>query len=209
MGDAAACAAEGEGGADDEGPGTDGRGDGAGLVEGVGGAGAREVEADGEHGFLELLAILGAVDAGGVGADELHTEATQGAAAVEIHGEVEGRLAAEGGEERIGAFALEDGLEALRGEGLDVGAVGGGRVGHDGGRIGIHEDDLVAFGTEGFASLCTGVVELASLADDDGAGADEKNLVEVGAFRHGGAPGVGGRRRGVPRRAGAGRGGGT
>ena len=33
VGDAAAGAAEGEGGADDEGPGADGGGDGAGLVE--------------------------------------------------------------------------------------------------------------------------------------------------------------------------------
>ena len=209
LGDAAAGAAEGEGRADDERPGADGLGGGAGLGKGVGGAGAREIQADGKHGFLELLAILGALDAGGVGADHLHAEPPEGAAAVERHRQVEGRLAAEGGQEGVGALALEDGLEALGREGLNVGAVGGGRVGHDGGRVGVHEDDLVALGAEGLAGLRAGVVELAPLADDDGPRADEEDLAQVGAFRHGWPPDGRGRRPGGPRRAGAARAGGT
>jgi hypothetical protein len=69
-------------------------------------------------------------------------------------------------------------------DGFDVSAVGELRVGHDGGRVGVDEDDAVAFFLEGFAGLRAGVIELARLADDDRAGADDEDAVDVGAFRH-------------------------
>ena len=52
-------------------------------------------------------------------------------------------------------------------ERLDVGLVGHDRVGHDGGRVGVHEHDLVAELAQRLAGLRAGVVELAGLADDD------------------------------------------
>ena len=45
----------------------------------------------------------------------------------------------------------------------------------------------IAFLAQRFAGLRAGVIELAGLADDDRAGADEQNLLDVGAFRHGAA----------------------
>ena len=66
-------------------------------------------------------------------------------------------------------LAHDDFLHAFRRDGLDVGAVGELRVGHDGGRVGVDEDDAVAFFLEGFAGLRAGVIELARLADDEDA----------------------------------------
>ena len=37
---------------------------------------------------------------------------------------------------------------------------------------------------QGLAGLGAGVVELAGLADDDGAGADDEDLLDVGALGH-------------------------
>ena len=42
----------------------------------------------------------------------------------------------------------------------------------------------VAFLAQGLAGLGAGIIELAGLADDDGAGADEQDLLEIGAFGH-------------------------
>ncbi len=106
--DAAAGAAHGEGGADDEREGADPGGHLAGLVEGVGGAGEGHVEADLLHRLLEELAVLALLDRVGVGADHLHAVAGERARFVERHGGVERGLAAEGGQEGVGLFALDD-----------------------------------------------------------------------------------------------------
>ena len=110
------------------------------------------------------------------------------------HGGVQGGLAAERGQQDQFAlraeafhfrdFAHDDFFDAFGRDGLDVGAVGEFRVGHDGGRVGIDEDDAVAFFLEGLAGLGAGIIKFAGLADDDGPGADDEDGMNVGAFRH-------------------------
>ena len=73
----------------------------------------------------------------------------------------------------------------FRRERLDVGAIGDLRVGHDRRRIAVDEDDLEPFGAQRLARLRARVVELAGLADDDRAGADDEHALDVGAFGHG------------------------
>jgi hypothetical protein len=109
----------------------------------------------------------------------------QDAAAVEFHREVEGRLAAERGEHGVGLLDLDHLLEHLPGERLDVGAVGRARIGHDRGRVRIHQHDAVAVLAKRLAGLGARIVELAGLSDDDRAGADQQNCVEVVAAGHG------------------------
>ena len=104
---------------------------------------------------------------------------------VERHGGVERGLAAERGQEGVGLFAVDDFLDDLGRDRLDVGAVGELRIGHDRGRVGVDQDDAVALLAQGLAGLDAGVIEFAGLADDDGAGADEEDGFEVGAFGHG------------------------
>ena len=89
---------------------------------------------------------------------------------------------------------LRDALEVER---LDVRAVGPARVGHDRGRVGVDEDRLVALLAQHAQGLHAGVVELAGLADDDRAGADDGDLA---AGRRGAASGGPPRRRGGARR---------
>src|SRR5262249_38747518 len=91
----------------------------------------------------------------------------------------------EGGQQGLGAFFFDDLGDDRPGDRLDVGAVGRLRVGHDRGRVGVDQHDLVALFAQGLARLGAGIVELASLADDDGAGADQEDFLEVGTFRHG------------------------
>ena len=100
----------------------------------------------------------------------------------QVHRRVEAGLPAERGQQGVGPFLRDDLLDDLPGDRLDVGAVGRLRVGHDGGRVGVDQDDRVAFLAEGLARLGAGVVELAGLADDDRAGADEQDLLRSVRF---------------------------
>ena len=55
--------------------------------------------------------------------------------------------------------------------------VGHGLICHDGGGVGVDEDDLNPLLLEGAAGLGAGVVKLGRLTDDDGAGADDQYLL--------------------------------
>ena len=125
--------------------------------------------------LLEPLAVLAALDRLDVRADELDAVPLEGAGLVQRDGGVEGGLPAEGGQQGVRSLGGDDLLDEPGGDRLDVGGVGELGVGHDGGRVGVHEDDAVALVAQDAAGLGAGVVELGGLADDDRAGADDEN----------------------------------
>ena len=67
---------------------------------------------------------------------------------------------------------------------LDVGRIGHVRIGHDGGRIRIDQNDAITLFAQRLAGLCPGIIEFAGLADDDRAGADDQDAFDVSTFRH-------------------------
>ena len=144
----------------------------------------RRLQADLAHRVLEQQAVFGLLDGVDLGADQLHAVLLEHAGFGQFHREIQAGLAADGGEQRVGPLAADDLFEVGQRERFDVGLVGEIRVGHDGGRIGIDQDDFEAVGAQGLGGLGAGVIELAGLADDDGAGADDQDAVEVVASRH-------------------------
>ena len=104
----------------------------------------------------------------------------------QVHREVEARLPAERRQQRIGPFLLDHLGHDLPGDRLDVGAIRRRRIGHDRGRIRVHEHDLVTLFTQGFTRLRARVVELTRLANDNRPGTNDENLLEVVAAGHGG-----------------------
>ena len=104
----------------------------------------------------------------------------------QVQGAVEGGLAAHGGQQGVGFFHFDNARHGLPLDRLDVGGVRHGRVGHDGGGIGVHQNDAIALLAQGLAGLGARVVELAGLADDDRPGAEDQDAVYVSALRHGG-----------------------
>ena len=183
VGDGAAGAAESEGGTNHEGK-AELIAEAHGVLRAVDESGRGNFQADFAAGVLEPEAIFGNFDGAEGGADHFDFVLFENAGLGEFDSEIESGLAADGGKQRVGAFFNDDFLEIFLGERLDVGAMGQFRIGHDRGGIGIDEDDFVAFGAEGFAGLRAGIVEFAGLADDDGAGADDQDFVDVFAFRH-------------------------
>ncbi len=198
VGDAAARAAHGEGGADDRGQ-ADIVQRGQGLAEILDMVRARRVEADLGHRLAEQLAVLGLVDRLGGGADHLdvellqHADLVAGAVGqrllVERERAVQRRLATHGRQqgEAAGehtALLLDDLRDDLGRDRLDIGRVGQIRVGHDRGRVRVDQHDAVALGLQRLHRLGAGIVELAGLADDDGAGADDQDRLDVCALGH-------------------------
>ena len=181
--DAAAGAGQGEGRADN-GRQTDERLGLQRLFQGVDGPRFWALQTDGVHGVAEFLAVLGLVDDIGPGADHLDAEFLQHAHALKAERGVQGRLAAHGRQKRVWAFLFDDFGDDFRGDRLDIGGVGDLGVGHDGGRVGVDQNDPVALGAQGLAGLNAGIVELAGLADDDRSGADDQDGFDIGAFGH-------------------------
>src|SRR5437867_5986189 len=154
------------------------------LVEAPRAARARQREADALHRFLEELTVLGLPDRGELGADQLDAEAFERAVLGQRDREVQPRLAAEGGQERLGPFALDDPGDELGRERFDVRALRELRVGHDRRGVRVHEDDLEPLFAERLERLGARVVELARLADDDRPRADDEDLPEIRALGH-------------------------
>src|SRR5438094_7922212 len=134
--------------------------------------------------LLEELTVLGLPDRGELGADQLDAEAFERAVLGQRDREVQPRLAAEGGQERLGPFALDDPGDELGRERFDVRALRELRVGHDRRGVRVHEDDLEPLFAERLERLGARVVELARLADDDRPRADDEDLPEIRALGH-------------------------
>ena len=145
---------------------------------------ARHGEPAALHGLAEELAVLGPPDHVDPRAEKLDAELFEHARRVELDGEVERRLAAERGQQRVGALAAEDVGDALQVERLDVRPVGEPGVGHDRRRVRVDDDRPVAVLAQHLERLTAGVVELAGLADHDRARADHADRAEVAAGGH-------------------------
>src|SRR5690606_37304140 len=96
------------------------------------------------HGLVETAAVFCLVDGIFVRADQLDVVLFQHAMFVQCQSTVERGLATHGGQNGIGTFAFDDLRHGFPSDGLDIGGVGHGRVGHDGGGVGVHQDDPVA-----------------------------------------------------------------
>ncbi len=102
----------------------------------------------------------------------------------QVKGTVERGLTTHGRQHGVGPFLLDDLFHRLPVDRLDVGGIGHPRVGHDGGRVGVHQDDPVALLAQCLAGLGARIVELAGLADDDRTGADDEDGIQIATPGH-------------------------
>ena len=174
VGNAAALAAEREGGADDRRQ-PDMVECGARLIQALGEPALRAFEPDLLHRIAKQQAVFRDGDGIARGADQLDAVAIERARIRERHGGVQRGLAAHGGQERIRLFARDDALDDLGRDRLDIGRVGEFRVGHDRRRVGIHQHDPVALGPQSLARLRARIVELTGLADHNRPGTDHED----------------------------------
>jgi hypothetical protein len=183
----AAGAAEGVGGSDHDRV-TEVGGDAFRLFDGERGGAAGHIDPQFVHGFLEGDAVFAFLDGVGLDADDPDAEAVEHAGALASCEERfrpvwPPRLGSKASGRSFSMISVK-GLDVER---LDVGGVGRARIGHDRGRVRVHQHDLVAEAAQGFAGLGAGIIELAGLADHDRSGTDDQDFVDVSAFGHGSA----------------------
>ena len=183
FGRAAAGAAQGESGTDDDGI-ADALRHSQGILHGLGDVGGNDRLADLRHGFLEQLPVLGPGDGLGVGAQQADALGLQEALLVQLHGQGQARLAAQARQDGVGLFFLDDAFDGLHRQRLQVDLVGHGLVGHDGGGVGVAQHHVDAGLLQHTAGLGAGVVKLGGLSDDDGAGADDQDFLDGSIERH-------------------------
>ena len=147
------------------------------LVHIAGDTAGRHFQAYVFHGFAEQLTAFGLFNNLSPRADELHPAFRQNAALGKSKSGVQCRLAAQRGQQGVRTFLADDGRQGVLFDGLHIGGVGQLWISHDGGRIGVDQHHLIAFFLEGLDGLGTGVIKLATLTDDDGTRAENKNFV--------------------------------
>ena len=93
------------------------------------------------HGLLKQQPVLGLVDGVQPRAQKPHAFLFQKALPGQLHRKRQAVLAAHGGQKPVRLFLADDALEHLDGQRFNVDVVGDGRVGHDGGGIGVDQND--------------------------------------------------------------------
>src|SRR5437879_2844967 len=96
--------------------------------------------------------------------------------------EIDGRLAAELDDDALGLLPVQDVQHVFGRQRLEVEAVGDIEVGGDGLGVVVDDDGGVARFTERPDAVDAGIIELNSLADADGAGAEHDHF--LAGFRH-------------------------
>src|SRR5690554_498870 len=154
------------------------------LFHSVCNGGTRTLKANCLHCLVETAPIFGFVDGVGVGANHFHTVLGQHSVLFQFQCAVQCRLAAHGWQYGIRSFFFYNFGNGLPGNRLDVGGIRHHRVGHNGGRVRVNQDDAVAFLTQGFTGLGSGVVKFARLPDYNRACAQNQDAFNIGPFWH-------------------------
>jgi len=128
------------------------------------------------HERTELLAVFGLSNRGKRSAQELDVVLLQDSRVAKLGGQIQASLSAKRRKESVGLFSVDDALTEVDVEGFDVESVGHSRVGHDGGGVGVDQDNFMTLFLEALAGLSSRIIELRRLTDDDGTGADNKDL---------------------------------
>jgi len=154
VGDSASGAPQGERGTDDDGK-PDFSGDALHLRKGPRNSTSGHFQPDLFHGVTKELPVFSLLDDIGLGPDHFDSIAVENPRFGNSYGHVESGLTSESRKQSIWALPGDNLFHRLRGDRLNVGAVCRLGIGHDGGRIAVDQNDLVAFFTESFAGLCS------------------------------------------------------
>ena len=134
---------------------------------------------DALHRVLEDLAVLRLVDRLRGGAEQADVVLLEEALLRELHREREAGLAAEAGEDAVRLFFFNDAFNCRQRQRFNVDVIRHRVVGHDRRRVRVDEDDLDAVRLERAAGLRACIVEFRSLTDNNRAGTNDKNFLNI------------------------------
>lgn len=108
------------------------------------------------HRHVKTAAVFSLVDRIGGRADHRHAELFQHALTLQLKRAVQCSLAAHGRQHRIRALFFDDFTHHFPVDRLNVGRIGHFRVGHDGRRVGVHQNNAVTLFAQRLTRLRAG-----------------------------------------------------
>ncbi len=147
--------------------------------------GTRGVETNFLHRDIEATTVFGFINGVGGGTNHGDAELFEHALPLQLQRAVQRRLAAHGRQHRIRTLFFDDFAYHFPVNRLDVGGISHFRVGHDGGRVGVHQNNAVALFAQGLTRLSAGVVKLTRLTDNNRARAQNQDAFYICTFWHG------------------------
>ena len=133
---------------------------------------------------LELFTVLSHLYTRGIRSEKFTSAFGEDAFLLKLHGKVEAGLTADAWENRVGSLAADDSRDILEVKRFHIYPVSYRLVRHDGGGVGVAQDDFISLFLEREAGLRARVIELGGLSDDDRAGAYDQDFMDVCSFRH-------------------------
>ena len=136
------------------------------------------------HGIFKFLTVLRFADRLRRSPDQTDMMFLQKTFFLQLHGKVQPRLASQSREHAVWFFLQYQLFHNLYRQRLNINSVCDILICHDGSRIGVQKHYLNAFLLQGTAGLCTGIVEFRGLSDNNRAGTDHKNFLNLFISRH-------------------------
>ena len=95
--------------------------------------------------FLEKFAVFRTLYAGGVSTEKLNSAFSENALFFQLHGQVQTGLSADTGDDGVRSFIAKDLGDIFKSKRFHVDLISDACIGHDGSRVGVAENDLIAF----------------------------------------------------------------
>ena len=134
--------------------------------------------------LLKKFPILCLLNAFAGCAQQLYPALSENTLLFQLHGKIQSGLSANSGDDSIRALKADNLCHIFQRQRFHIDLIRNCRIRHNGCRIGVTEDDLIAFLLQGEAGLRACIVKFRCLSNDDGAGADNQYLLYVSSFRH-------------------------
>ncbi len=125
------------------------------FFHGVRDTGTCGIQADALHRHVEAATVFSFINRIGGGTNHGHAKLGQHTLALQLQRTVQRGLTTHGRQHRIRALFFNDFTHHFPVDRLDVGRIRHFRVGHDGGRVGVHQNDAVTLFTQRFTRLRT------------------------------------------------------
>ena len=136
------------------------------------------------HGVFKFLTVFRFLYGLRRCSDQFYIMRLQEAGLVQLHGKIQCCLAAQCGKHTVRFLNLYQLFQNFNGQRFYIYFISDIFIRHNGGRIRVHKNNFNPFFFQGTACLCSGIVKLCSLSDNDRTGTNDQYFFYIRILRH-------------------------